>query len=366
MKKMKFLLTALLGMLLIGCSNIDSEDIADNNDGTDNKALRELTFTVDYFQEESGNTKSLTKASSIEHIKYIKFWLFDDLGDMLIDSKLFTGDEISTTLKLKVADGNYQIAVVASDYPIEDSIPKITQAYVNKYGYKYRMVKYSNMNADVFQGSIRCPINEHNNTLNYSVSLFREIGRVRLAFDDMDKIPVEVNTLIPVLYQRWTSTDGDDFEAAFKYYYTILTPANLYLSRKSDYERFGFPTDSTYTNTKISNYNSIKINKNDFSSYGTNNPITLYLPQTQYGLDFDYSNVDLLLIGTKDTEITYNTLRLSNPNTIFTKRLKKDFSIAPAQSITIKGSLFEDSTEDDNELNLTINEEWGETHNYEF
>jgi hypothetical protein len=331
MNKLKFLFVMVLALSVFSRCSSDAPVLASVEPEA---KLYDVMFTVDDFTTDIG-TRNTTKRN-------LAYWVFD--GNIITTEGKIAAADRTNQLKLKLPKGDYQIAVVSSD----DDIRFLFKEPGNSsfLTLQNACVFYSNLKSEIFTRTMDFKVEDQ--PVQETIELIRPISKVSLRIDDLNKIPASVNKIVPVFYASGMGVVD------------ILSPYAVFLDNgKSIFTKHTF-----YGSEFSSQLDAISISKDQFHLYNKENPISFYFPQTTNFslLDSDEERqVDLYLVGTKDTVIGMSPLLLDSENVLFSKLLRKNIQLKSNQSVTISGSVVESDG-----LKLDINDQWGETTNIDF
>lgn len=343
----KLLLLLGVGLFLFHACSSDSPVIDDTIDSTAN--LYDVTFDLKDFDV---TTRATAAESNNKYVKYRVYYVdsintfngstYTKVRDLEFIAKegSFTPTQFDGKISFRLPKGNYTIVTFASDKPIGEYMRIREFISGNDAAYNALGVPYNDLTQDMFHGEIDFSVEE--SSIATSISMQRPIGKINLALDDLDKIPSDVQSLVPVL--------------CLDHYY-IFNPVAISLGGVSQflggyYANMGYAINDPYS--------KIAISKNQITNYNRQNPISFHLPNNQSfrfidGIDTSEKTQNLYLIGF-DQDIKTN----KDAKIVYRKLIKRNIEVIANQSLTITGSILEDG------INVSVNKDWNAPVNLEF
>lgn len=317
-----------------------------------NEKVYDVVFNIEEFRVETNPLRS-TSGKYVAYRVYMQDSIVNEsTGNtepyyvQVVEEKRLTPSEFAGKISLKLPRGNYRIVAFLSEVVVGNFIKIQAVTGGNAIQYENSGIMYQDITQDIFRGEADFVVGGQN--ITQSLIVKRPISKINLAIDGLSQIPSSVNTIVPVIYNVKESSVG------------VVIPLQIFLSGRSQY----FYGHTFEGQEYLYPYQKIAISKSDISLYGKDNPISFYFPQNQsyrFLNGGDYGQHDLYLIGLEDQEVNAAILTLENPKIIYSKLLKKDIQLVPNQSLTITGSLFDNSG-----ISLSIDENWGDTISKEF
>lgn len=352
MKRIFYLTIAcLLLSFNYSCSSDNIINKTDDETST-NDNLYDVSIKLSSFESEFDDLRSTSTDNSDLNIKHLFYEVYDISNNIVIDTQSIDTDTVIEVLKIRLRKGKYKLSLFASDKSLtinQDRSLAITDL----------------SNPNIFQATKDFELNDSN--INETIKLSRPIGKISLAISDLKKMPADVKSITPILVRRTIFTDptyNSDTGGYYEIpkYIEIRTGYSYYLDRSAVDE---------YNNPMKDNvYQTITMNRDQFSMIDENNLFDFYLPDTEKTrLDQSYSAgydaaYDIFLIGSKTDKVQFAPVdkpEMIVEDLVFMKRIAKNISILPNKQVIIKGKFF-----GDDQLTISIDDIWGETIENEF
>ena len=351
--------------LFVGLNySCSSNDDSINNIDNDEKGY-EVSINMTGFSSEVSEFRSATSTNNI--VKNLSYQVYDITNNIIVEEKGLAADTVIQNLSIKLKKGNYKVSVFASDKALVTNAITLSgekaDDWIRKTDQALAVSDLSNPN--IYQGSVDVAIENAN--VSATIQLTRPIGKISLKLSDLNKIPATVQSITPVLARvtQFENVEASKNKGVFvlPQFIEFKTAITTYLGHNAvDEQMSPLPLSSNV-------YQSVTLERKDFSKINANNSFDFYLPQTtntrRYNSEsagYDVSYI-IYLIGSKTeyTQVPLLDRDAVNENIVFMIPLAKNIQIEANKQIVIQGKIFADD-----QLDVLINDIWGETIDNEF